>query len=488
MVKIDLLPKYYLYRLCVILFTFLLGGCTTTSIFTPYPEKIKPLLQRLDQQGSLDIPIPEKTNGQNEILHYLEQGRLAQINQQYDISKHYFELAIAYFDKVDLEAQISATTTGQQGSALLVNDNIIRYAPPAYENLYVHQLQALNYLFASNLESAGVEVRRANMVHEKALRAHEKELEKSRTKAARLPINLENTNSKINRLYSSADKAANTLKSSFQNGYSFYTSALIYELRNEWEDAFIDYQKALEINPNNIMIQYDVQRLAKRLGHKKIADTLTKKTKLQQSTHLNQHSSIKQSKDNSEIIILYENGFVPEKKETSIPLTNYRNKAIAISFPHYDRAYFSDTSLTSYINFNEFATSTPLSNTYALATKSLQEQRLAITVRQIGRAIAKAKLVESSEHTAGGLGAIIASVYNMISERADLRSWLSLPNNVQLIRMPISAGEATISLKPDASSLNSILPLTIKPNTITIIQLTNTGNRLFTRSVSFNRS
>src|SRR5690606_7313802 len=60
--------------------------------------------------------------------------------------------------------------------------------------------------------------------------------------------------------------AAAKVKNSFQNAYTFYYSALIREADNDLNGAYIDYKKALEIQPDNHYLQADAWRLAKRLG------------------------------------------------------------------------------------------------------------------------------------------------------------------------------------------------------------------------------
>jgi len=470
-----------LFILCMIL--LFLQGCASTSIFKPYPGQMQEMINDVNQSGKLSIEKPETQRGPDQVLHYLEQGRLAQITQQYDLSKAYFDLAIDYFEQLDYQARISATKLSQQGSSLLVNDNVITYDPPAFEQLYVHHFQALNYLFAKDLDAAGVEVRRANLVQTKIQEKNAAEIDKANKKASELPVSIGPTQEYIDALYRDTDSSVSRLKNSFQNGYAFYASAIIYELRGEWGDAFIDYKNALEVNPDNRFIQRDVQRLAKRLGYQEDYDSITKKI-----GPLPAPAAAPQ-KAPAEVVIFYEDGFVPAKRDVTIPITNFYDRAIAISFPVYEDSYTPPHTLTVSANSNNSpTTSAPLSNTYALAIKALQEQQFSLIVRQISRAITKAELTHKSEQAGGSLGAVLASVYNIVSEQADLRSWLSLPRRAEVIRMTLPAETRSITFKPEGSALSRSMPLKLEPNSITVIQVTHTGSQLFTRAVTFNRN
>ncbi|MEI8618891.1 hypothetical protein P4S63_22420 [Pseudoalteromonas sp. B193] len=46
-----------------------------------------------------------------------------------------------------------------------------------------------------------------------------------------------------------------SIKNGFQNAYTFYLSALLYQSAKQYDDAYIDYKKALAIQPNNIYLQ-----------------------------------------------------------------------------------------------------------------------------------------------------------------------------------------------------------------------------------------
>ncbi len=461
----------------LVLIMIAMQGCATTSVFIAYPGKVQPLLNKVNQNGTIDLPPVSTSSGPDEVLDYLEKGRLAQITQQPELSKSYFKLAIAYFNQLSHQAQISATDIGQQSTSLLLNDNIINYQIPGYEQLYVHHFQALNYLFEGNLEAAGVEVRRANQVQKKIKTQYEADLSKARQRAEELPINIGPAEDQVNALFSTTEHESNKIKSSFDNGYAFYASALIYELRGEYDHAYIDYKKALAINPSNQILLRDVQRVARQLGRHEDLARITAEVG---------PPMLKESND-AEIIIFYEAGFVPAKTDVTIPITNYHDRAVVISFPMYQQPLSNHYPLELYTELSPPTISYPLTNTYILASTALKERSISTIVRQVGRAITKVELTHKSEKAGGNVGAVLASIYNLVSEQADLRSWLSLPYRVDVIRKTIKPGTKEVVFRPQASTLSKTVPLNIEPNTVTVIQLTNTGNQLFSRTTTYDR-
>lgn len=453
-------------------------GCASNSILVPYPVQMNTKLAALDRGE----PVQEINTGgrwsPNRLLHYLEQGRLTQINQQNLESKEAYRLAIAFFDEQDLEAVIELSEVGEKGASLVVNDNTIGYEGEIYERGFVHLYQALNYLFEEDLEGAGVEIRRLNRVQKNALAKNEKALIKLKEKADSeiddLPIDIDNNEATFDNQFSSMDVQAAKLKYSFQNGYGFYLSALIYELRGELNDAYIDYKKALELNAANTFIQQDVIRLAKRLGFTTDFKRLNKTIELEPLME-----------GNGEIVVIYEDGFSPQKEDVSFSVMDMTGTYISVSFPVYNDFSYTVTPLTIRIEDEVFYETQLVAEVSPMAAKALKDKRPGIMARQIARGFAKARLQKESEKNAGALGSIIANIYNIITERADLRSWLSLPNNVQVGRYQLPVGEYPIMVRDRRTGVQQELTVTVREESKTIINVINTGGKLWVRSVSF---
>jgi len=73
----------------------------------------------------------------------------------------------------------------------------------------------------------------------------------------------------------------------------------------------------------------------------------------------------------------------------------------------------------------------------------------------------------------GELGSIFASLYNMATEKADTRSWSTLPDSIHILRLNLSPGEH--SLMVNINNQSQKVNVTITPNKITLIKLTALG-------------
>lgn len=451
-------------------------GCATSGLFVPYPNQMSARLQALDRGEPVKAIKSGGKWNPDKLLHHLEQGRLAQISQDDTLSKEEYRLAIEIFNEQDLKALVELSDLGEKGASLLVNDNTIGYDGEIYERVFVHIYQALNYLLVSDLEGAGVEIRRLNRVQSSALEKNEKALLKQKEQAdAKLkdvPIDMNQNQGQFDERFSAMDAEAAKLKYSFQNGLGFYVSALVYECRAEYNDAYIDYKKALELNPNNEFIQQSVIRLAKQLGFTADYNRLKKSIKWQPL-----------GKDQGEIIVLYEKGFAPQKQEVKFSVLDLRGTLISISFPAYNQFVNKSSPLTVKLGQSTFYKTDLVARVAPMAAKALKDKRPMMIARQVARGIAKAELHHRSEKEGGALGSLLANIYNIISERADLRSWLTLPNNAQIGRYAVKAGEYPLMMRDIQTGAQHDVSVRVEAGRKTIIYVVNTGGRLRVRSV-----
>jgi hypothetical protein len=88
-------------------------------------------------------------------------------------------------------------------------------------------------------------------------------------------------------------------------------------------------------------------------------------------------------------------------------------------------------------------------------------------VQQITKEKVRAELARS----AGDVGNILANIYNLASEQADTRSWLTLPNQIAVARQSLPAGEHILNIgnQPPIS-------FTVSKQGLTLIYLTSINN------------
>ncbi|MHB8120553.1 MAG: COG3014 family protein [Desulfuromonadaceae bacterium] len=467
-------------RQAAVLATLLvMSGCASTSTFTAYPRKIQPLIASLANRTPIDLShsLQSESKSNDRILYSMERGRYAQVVEKTDISMADFKVSMEKIRENDEKALISASAFGANVAATMVNDNAIPYAGEGYERVLLHHYQALNYLKKKDIEGAGVEVRRANAEQDDALRRFEDELDEAREEAANKRIN---STSAVESRYAQMDEVAGKVKNSFQNAYTFYVSAFIYELLNQPDDAYIDYKKALEIYPDNSYLQKDVVRLAVKLGRDDELD------ELQQRFALKEQRFIDESSDASgELLVLFEDGFVPQKREIKIPLPAGRAGLVTIAFPIYEERWSLQTPLRI-LNNNVLVGSTePICDVRALAVKALKEKAPVIATRQIIRAVAKGVAAAEARKQMGDFGLLATNIWNILSENADLRSWLTLPSNAQILRTTLPAGHYQLALQHPMGGFPAYADVDITPAGKTVLQVVRAGGQIYSSATSF---
>ena len=90
------------------------------------------------------------------------------------------------------------------------------------------------------------------------------------------------------------------------------------------------------------------------------------------------------------------------------------------------------------------------------------------------RVVAKEQMRQKLSREAGDVGNILASIYNIASERADTRSWSTLPDQVDIVRMQLPSGKQVLPVQINGQQQN--INLDVQPNRITLIHYSAIGN------------
>ncbi|MEI4552080.1 hypothetical protein [Pseudoalteromonas spongiae] len=452
---------------CALVFLSACSSITSGQLFSNYTEQLTPArnaLQSANIQQAASLLPTHSVNNVSNTLGQLENARVSQLSENYTDSKVAFENALHQIDKQNFAANIEISEGLQTTASFLTNDNVRDYRVPYFEQTMVHTLQSLNYVALKNIEGALVEVRRANLVQQQALKKNQNELEKA---AAKTSLDLNDLYSR----YPTMDDMIGSVKNGFQNAFTFYLSGFLYEATGEYNAAYIDYKRAIDIYPENTYLQQDILRLAKYLGFSDEYDYFKARFNAEPLTKNNQVP----------VLVLIEQGLIPEKKEARIDLPIFTSR---------DDIRFYSVALPSYVNNHEYAApvsinigeqtlqSETIVKLSALAAKDLKERMPGIVARQITRLIAKEQFRKSAARNGGDVGNIIATLYNLASERADTRSWLTLANNYQIAKTYLTSGEHTLSI--NLNGITHPVSFSTDGNKSVLIKVVNLGSTLNT--------
>jgi len=90
-----------------------------------------------------------------------------------------------------------------------------------------------------------------------------------------------------------------------------------------------------------------------------------------------------------------------------------------------------------------------------VARKNLDDRMTWTLAKSVGRAAAKTILIDKAakevkKERGDGMGflvSVVGSLLHFATERADLRSWITLPQSIEIMRVPVEAGDHHIGLQ-----------------------------------------
>lgn len=437
-------------RLMALVILLLMQGCSSTSVFKSYPSQAKDYKSAIinDNISATADGLSKLEKKKDGLLYAQERGRLYQLNQQTEQSLASFEKVYQLYEAIDEKARVSAGDIGAGALALASNDNVIPYQGSAHERIFALHSQALNYLSLSQPESAAVELRRAANLQRRLELEKDKSIQKAEQQAKKENIDLSAWKDAPELV--GLSQAAGQVKSAFLSAYTYYTSAVIWEALGDSNAALVDYKKAYEINPSNQQILQDIQRLD---SYQTIA------------------------KDKSHVVILYEDGFINEKRSFDLSWPYFTADSVTylnIAFPYYKQPKHP-SPLVVYTQSGQLGQTQMIANFDAMAAKALMEQVPLMIVRMVLRARVKHEIHAQSTEHAGIIGSIFSTLYNLASEQADRRSWLTLPSNAQMLRTELAPGQHEIRL--DVQGHRYTLDVETLAGRTTMLRVIHVGSR-----------
>ncbi len=372
-------------RLIAGVFILFIIGCAT------YQHKVnaaRDLIESHQYNESLKLLEPlAKTPSDDQLIYLLDYAVAAQLA---DNTK---ESTDAFLKADKLSEELDYHSVSRVGGSLVLSEEMVQYKGDSFEKMFINAYLAMNFLSEHKFDEAMVEVRRINEKYQK------------------------------NRL--------DQKKSFEQNFFSKFLSALIWESQGKYDDAYIDYEICYTIDPNSPALPTALIRSSK-LARRPEA---YKKWK-------NLFPSVVENPDwynskKGELLIIYQQGWGPRK--TPDPL----EPRFPILRPQPSRTQFSklflqknDQPSTPLIQ----AESQLIYDVESVAIHTLRDDALALMGRRMGGLATKAIVADQIRQKNKDLGELTWILLN-IADRADLRQWSTLPQTLQVIRVPLDAGK-----------------------------------------------
>ena len=348
--------------------------------------------------------------GRNQLLHLYEAAGLCQLQGDFGRSRALFDRADAVAREKDGRALASVTGGLAQGAAVAVNDAVLPWDGSACDRVLSRTLNAINYLALGDREGALVEVRKAE-----AYQAVERERSRRTASAARDPALAPGVAARCGPMAAFTRQVPN----SYENAFTYYLSSQIYRSlgRRGLDDARIDLARARELAPRSTAASW---RDPAGPGEG--------------------------PPGTGEVVVLYQAGLVPALAQASVDLPLADGTLLCLAFPFYKDFGHAQPPLQITAPTGSLAAGC-VADLRPLVVKALQERMPGLIARGVLGAAAKAAGQRELGERHGELARLFAALTTKAVTAADLRSWLSLPAELQAASFPLAPGAHELTLR-----------------------------------------
>jgi hypothetical protein len=426
----------------------LASGCA------PYSARLADLRPSL-AEAHYDVALAtlEKNRGDNtQLLYWLERGLVLHYADRFTESNEAFQQAEVLAD------DLYTKSISEGAISLITSDESIAYRARPYEMAMVPYFRALNYIYLGQRDEALVEARKASQLLARYVDATLQGLEDK--------------------------EKADAFERTKNDAFLLYFSGMLYDWDAEINDAFIAYRNAalayqtnagplgLEIPPS---LAHDLLRTGRRLGFQDELAQLGKSAPaVFAAAGLDSAAAaavdVSWPAGHGEVVLLLEVGYVPQKTQVRVDIPIFEGEAyndkdywawqisagmgdmqafvkgrkvaywltialpqMPVAPPEVAGARVAAGSLASH------ATTIRAQNVAAVAKVTFDAEYGSILLKTIIRGLTKYFATAQAEKADKWVG-LAANIFGSVTERADTRSWLTLPANVQQARLTLPAG------------------------------------------------
>jgi len=387
--------------------------------------------------------VDARPGGTDRLLELLQRGHVLHYAGRFEESNASFQQA------EDLSASLFTRSVSQAAASLIVNDTTVDYRGKPHELAMVPFYRAFNYLSLGDRDAAQVEARKATLALAGAVEATLREIERPEDRGA-----------------------ARKLEDS---GVLHWFSGLLFESDGAVNDAFVAYRNAARAYlanrdvtgvPPPSGLGRDLERVGLAHGFRAEVEELRAA-----SPELFPAPAGPPAADaGGEVVFVLESGWVATRDQVMLNLPildvdrRYRSTddlawaLVDRASPAWHRSYDveveywltvafpvmapPDTGRVSAVRVTSeqaSATSEPADDLSRRAAATFEAERGQMLFRTILRALAKYAATRAAEREDPTAGAIV-NLLGVLTERADTRCWLTLPDRLSVARLTLPAG------------------------------------------------
>jgi hypothetical protein len=283
--------------------------------------------------------------------------------------------------------------------------------------------------------------------------------------------------------------ASAQVKSSFLNAMTYYLFALVSEANGNQNDAVVALKQAIAIAPDNTYLQTALlQALQAQGADSSIISNYLKAFGLKAVPEAPQNTG--------QLVVWYDQHFVPPLRDldTKLYLPGI-NQSTHFAFPVYTRVSAPPTALQvsvsspGQVQANPLPATQVVTDVYGLAARQLQEEYPLIFLRQALRITLQAGIATPQQNESQGaqlFADLTAATMGYLSSFADLRSWLTLPDNTQIGSYALAPQTYTLHLQED--NQHNTVQVPIQSGQTTLVWVTQYGKVFSAKVLPFSQS
>ncbi|MCD4847837.1 MAG: hypothetical protein K8R76_06570 [Candidatus Aegiribacteria sp.] len=403
-----------------------ISGCATD-----YTRKMRPVTSDL-RNDRPDLALQEfresfqDSTGKNRLLYLMELGNLQRLSCEYS------EAVTVLLQADRLSDQQRGLELGQEVGSFLTSDLALEYRGADYEKVFINYCLAASYASENNMEDALVECRAVN----------------NKLRAFNLTYERDNRNR-----YS-------------DDAFIRYLMGILFEKSGDLNNALIAYRNSAAVYDSSYAVEYgipaptrvksDILRLSNEMGMESVFQN-----------YRNQWPEIDDWQDqgpdasHGEIVVILEAGLIPPRVERSYTFV-FDDRVYRLALPGI--AAFKQKTLSVVLSSGSRQSDGFLAEDLAaIALKNLEDQAGRDIVRSIARLAIKAGVAEAGEQiveeltsensTVSNITGLLLSIAGAATERADLRAWLTLPEQIYIARLTLPEGLQPVTIEVNGRTI-----------------------------------
>lgn len=393
--SIHTAPPVLIHRPPALLLAALLplAACAT------YPQKTAKALTSFEA-GRFDAALADysdpDTTG-SDFLRRAEAGMVALTAGEWERAQSELQAAAGTVQDIEERALVGPEKLGEGLLAFTLNEGLAAYQGEGYERVQLHAALAMTYLAQGDLDGVWVEARRANQLLEGEERLYEKR-------------------------YAAG-------------GLGHLVSALSYELLEQYDQAYIDYERMLEKGVGEELAGRAVVRIASQLRYDDELERWVERF----------GPDAERPEGAAQVVVIAGVGLGPFKRETTLPIPT-GDGVLQWSIPRLQRRGQLVQGLV--LRSGEGAVQTTVVEDVAKVSEENLSDRIGwLAARSAVRAIMKRELTQGLAKNYDLAGMIAGDIFTVLTERADLRAWQTLPDSWHAARLWVAPGEHDLTLE-----------------------------------------